>query len=95
MNKRRVVITGMGCVSCVGNDVASMWDSVVNGKCGLGKVTLFDTTDFKTQIAGEIKGLRAEDYIPAKEYVNIIISGGIVLALYLIKMLLNYFFCLM
>ena len=67
MNKRRVVITGMGCVSCVGNDVASTWDSVVNGRCGLGRVTLFDATDFKTQIGGEVKNLRAEDYIPAKE----------------------------
>ena len=67
MSKRRVVITGMGCVSCVGNDVASTWDSVVNGRCGLGRVTLFDATDFKTLIGGEVKNLRAEDYIPAKE----------------------------
>ena len=67
MSKRRVVITGMGCVSCVGNDVASMWESVVNGKCGLDKVTLFDATEFKTQIAGEVKNLRGEDFIPAKE----------------------------
>lgn len=67
MNERRVVITGIGSVSCVGNDVAAMWDSVVNGKCGLGPVTIFDASELKTQIAGEVKNLNAEDYIPVKE----------------------------
>ena len=39
MDKRRVVITGVGAVSCVGHDVNSMWDALVNGKCGLDKIT--------------------------------------------------------
>ncbi|MBR2435250.1 MAG: beta-ketoacyl-ACP synthase II [Lentisphaeria bacterium] len=67
MNERRVVITGIGSVSCVGNDVAAMWDSVVNGKCGLGPVTIFDASELKTRIAGEVKNLNPEDYIPVKE----------------------------
>ena len=67
MNERRVVITGIGSVSCVGNDVAAMWESVVNGKCGLGPVTIFDASELKTRIAGEVKNLNPEDYIPVKE----------------------------
>ncbi len=67
MNSRRIVITGVGAVSCVGNSVPEMWDSVVNGKCGLDKITIFDASDLKTQIAGEVRNLNPEDYIPAKE----------------------------
>lgn len=67
MSGRRVVITGMGAVSCVGNSVAEMWDSVVNGRCGITRVTLFDPSDLKTQIAGEVHGLNPEDYFPPKE----------------------------
>ena len=67
MSGRRVVITGMGAVSCVGNSVAEMWDSVVNGRCGITRVTLFDPSDLKTQIGGEVHGLNPEDYFPPKE----------------------------
>ncbi|MBO4489942.1 MAG: beta-ketoacyl-ACP synthase II [Lentisphaeria bacterium] len=67
MSGRRVVITGMGAVSCVGNSVADMWDSVVNGRCGITRVTLFDPSDLKTQIAGEVHGLNPENYFPPKE----------------------------
>ena len=67
MDKRRVVSTGVGAVSCVGNSVPEMWDSLVEGKCGLDRVSIFDASDLKTQIAGEVHGLRAEDYIPLKE----------------------------
>ena len=67
MSGRRVVITGMGAVSCVGNSVADMWDSVVNGRCGITRVTLFDPSDLKTQIAGEVHGLNPEEYFPPKE----------------------------
>ena len=67
MSARRVVITGMGVVSCVGNSVAEMWDSVVNGRCGISRVTLFDPSDLKTQIAGEVHGLNPEEFFPAKE----------------------------
>jgi len=67
MDGKRVVITGMGIVSCVGNSVAETWDAVVNGRCGISRVTLFDPSDLKTQIAGEVHGLNPEDFFPAKE----------------------------
>ena len=69
MDKRRVVITGVGAVSCIGLDVNSMWDSLVNGRCGLDKVTLFDATGYRTQIAGEVKGLDVGKYMSEKETV--------------------------
>ena len=55
MSKRRVVVTGCGVISCAGNDVKTFWDAVVNGRCGLGRVTRFDASEFRTQIAGEVK----------------------------------------
>lgn len=67
MNHRRVVITGMGAVSCVGNDVPAMWDALVNGRCGLGRVTIFDASELRTQIAGEVKGLDPANYFERKE----------------------------
>ena len=67
MNERRVVITGRGALSCVGKDVASFWDSLVNGRCGLGKVTRFDVSAYRTQIAGEIKDFDPSEYINFKE----------------------------
>ena len=67
MEKKRVVITGMGAISCVGNDVAAMWDSLVNGRCGIGTVTRFDATNYKTQVAGEVKGFEPQKYLDPKE----------------------------
>ncbi len=52
---RRVVITGVGTLNPLANDVASTWQRVVNGESGIGKITLFDARDFKTRIAGEVK----------------------------------------
>ena len=67
MNNRRVVVTGCGVVSCVGNDVPAFWDSLVNGRCGLGKVTRFDASELRTQIAGELKDFDITKYMSAKE----------------------------
>ena len=67
MDQKRVVITGTGVVSCVGNSVAALWDSIVNGRSGLGPITKFDAKDFRTQIAGEVKDFNIENYMPAKE----------------------------
>ncbi len=64
---RRVVITGIGAVTPIGNDVSAMWESVKNGVCGIDKVTHFDASGYKTQIAGEIKNLNVEDFIERKE----------------------------
>ena len=67
MNERRVVITGRGALACVGQDITSFWDALVNGRCGLGKVTRFDVSEYRTQIAGEIKDFDPTKYISFKE----------------------------
>jgi 3-oxoacyl-[acyl-carrier-protein] synthase II len=61
MNKRRVVITGLGIVSPVGNDVATAWRNILAGNSGIGPVTHFDASTFPTRIAGEVR-----DFDPAK-----------------------------
>ncbi len=65
--QRRVVITGLGCVSPVGNTLADSWNAILEGRSGIATITKFDATAFTTHIAGEVKGFRIEDYIPAKE----------------------------
>lgn len=65
--KRRVVITGLGVVSPIGNDVDSMWNSIENGICGIDEITHFDTTDFKVKLAGEVKDLDTEKYFSKRE----------------------------
>lgn len=67
MSQRRVVITGMGIVSPVGNTLAEAWDSVRNGRSGIGPVTLFDTSAYPTRIAGEVRGLDPKAFLPAKD----------------------------
>jgi 3-oxoacyl-[acyl-carrier-protein] synthase II len=65
--KRRVVITGMGVVSPVGNDVDTFWNSLITGKSGIRKIDRFDTTGFATQIAGTVNDFNPEDFIDKKE----------------------------
>ena len=60
-------MTGCGVISCVGNDVKTFWDAVVNGRCGLGPVTRFDVSDYRTRIAGEVKDFNVCDYLSFKE----------------------------
>ncbi len=67
MSKRRIVITGLGAVTPVGNDVASAWDAAVNGKSGIEAITEFDCSQLTTRIAGEVRNFDVEDYIPSKE----------------------------
>ena len=67
MSKRRVVITGLGIVSPVGNTVASAWDNIVNGRGGIGPITRFDATTLPTRIAGEVKNFNAADWMSPKE----------------------------
>ena len=55
MSRRRVVITGLGVVSPVGNDVQSAWQNLVAGKSGISRITRFDASAFPTQIAGVVK----------------------------------------
>ncbi|MHA3903375.1 beta-ketoacyl-ACP synthase II [Castellaniella sp. WN] len=65
--KRRVVITGLGIVSPVGNDVQTAWDNLIHGRSGIGRVTRFDASVLNSQIAGEVKGFNVTDYMGAKE----------------------------
>ena len=67
MARRRVVITGLGCVSPVGNTVAQAWDHILAGKSGIGPITKFDASTFACKIAGEVKGFDLESYMSAKE----------------------------
>ena len=53
--KRRVVITGMGTINPLGNNVAETWERAQAGECGIGLITGFDTTDFPVKVAGEVK----------------------------------------
>jgi len=64
---KRVVVTGMGMVSPLGIGVKENWEAICQGKSGLGLITRFDTTDFPSKIAGEVKGFNPEDYVDKKE----------------------------
>lgn len=61
--KERVVVTGMGAITPVGNNVEDFWNSVKAGKTGFGKITAFDTSDFKTSLAAEVKNFNAADHM--------------------------------
>ena len=67
MSKRRVVVTGLGIVSPVGNDVRSAWGSIVAGRSGIAPVSRFDTTNFQTHFGGEIRELDLAQYMSPKE----------------------------
>ena len=64
---RRVVVTGLGCVSPVGNTVADSWANLLAGKSGIDAITQFDADNFACKFAGEVKGFDIADYIPEKE----------------------------
>jgi 3-oxoacyl-[acyl-carrier-protein] synthase II len=65
--RRRIVVTGMGAITPLGNDVETSWQGAVEGRSGIGPITRFDATGYDTRIAGEVRNFNAEDYIPAKE----------------------------
>ena len=67
MSRRRVVVTGLGCVSPVGNTVPQAWANILAGKSGIGPITKFDVSDFAAKIAGEVRDLDISPYINAKE----------------------------
>lgn len=64
---RRVVVTGLGAVTPIGNNVADMWSSVEQGVCGIAPITHYDTTDRKVTLAGEVKNFNPEDYIDKRD----------------------------
>jgi beta-ketoacyl-acyl-carrier-protein synthase II len=61
------VVTGLGAITPLGNDVASTWEALLHGRSGIAPITLFDASPFEVQIGGEVKGFQPEDWIPAKE----------------------------
>jgi len=65
--RRRVVLTGAGCLSSVGNDVASTWAALLDGRSGGGPITRFDASDFKVRFAHEVKGFDIGAYMDRKE----------------------------
>jgi 3-oxoacyl-[acyl-carrier-protein] synthase II len=65
--KRRVVVTGLGLVTPVGTGLDNAWSNILQGKSGIGPITRFDTTKHETKIAGEVRDLKPEEYISAKE----------------------------
>jgi len=65
--QRRVVITGLGCISPVGNSIDDAWSALTAGTSGIATITRFDASSFSTRFAGEVKGFKVDDYIPAKE----------------------------
>ena len=67
MSRRRVVVTGLGCISPVGNTVADAWANLLAGKSGIDRITKFDASNFSCQIAGEVKGFNVEEYMSAKD----------------------------
>ena len=67
MPKRRVVVTGMGMLSPVGNTVSESWNNVINGQSGISEITRFDTADFGVKIGGQISNLEVTDYIEKKD----------------------------
>ena len=67
MARRRVVVTGLGLISPVGNTVAEGWANLVAGRTGIGPITKFDASAFACRFAGEVKAFQVEQYMPAKE----------------------------
>lgn len=67
MSRRRVVVTGLGCISPVGNTVADSWANLLAGQSGIDFITRFDASNFACKFAGEVKGFHLEEYITAKE----------------------------
>lgn len=67
MSRRRVVVTGLGLISPVGNTVAEGWANILAGQSGIDRITRFDASNFACQFAGEVKGFNVGDYISSKE----------------------------
>ena len=64
--KKRVVVTGLGAITPIGNDVESFWNGLKNGTVGIGPVTTFDTTEYKAKLAAEVKDFDPKKYMDMK-----------------------------
>ncbi len=67
MSRRRVVVTGLGLISPVGNTVAEGWGNLLAGRSGIANITKFDASNYACKFAGEVKGFKVEEYFPAKD----------------------------
>ncbi|MEY3660743.1 MAG: hypothetical protein RLZZ169_1569, partial [Pseudomonadota bacterium] len=67
MSRRRVVITGMGAITCLGHDVATTWQAVLEGKSGIAPLTHFDASAFTTRFGGSVRDFDVTTYLPLKE----------------------------
>lgn len=87
MNRRRVVVTGLGLVTPVGNTVSESWDNLVAGRSGITAITKFDASNLSCRIAGEVKGFDIEAYIPGKEarHMDTFIHYGLAASLQAVK----------
>ena len=87
MSRRRVVVTGLGIVSPVGNTVSEAWASISAGKSGIGRITRFDPTNFPSQIAGEVKNFDPAQFLNPKEVrrMDVFIHFGLVAAMEALK----------
>ena len=66
MEEKRVVVTGMGAITPIGNNIEEFWRGIKNGECGIDKITEFDASDFKVKLAAELKGYNPENYLDRK-----------------------------
>ena len=87
MSRRRVVVTGLGLVSPVGNTVQEGWANLTAGKTGIATITKFDASNFACKFAGEVKGFNVEEYFPAKEarHMDTFIHYGLAASIQAIK----------
>src|SRR5204863_8243040 len=67
---RRVVVTGMGVITPVGNDLPTFWSNLTSGVSGIGPITHFDVKDYKCRIAGEVRGFNASEHFKTPKDVN-------------------------
>jgi 3-oxoacyl-[acyl-carrier-protein] synthase II len=87
MTRRRIVVTGLGAVSPIGNNVADSWSNLLAGRSGIAGVTRFDASKLSVRFAGEVKDFRIEDYIPGKEarHMDAFIHYGIAASLQAVR----------
>ncbi|HEY6135900.1 MAG TPA: beta-ketoacyl-ACP synthase II [Rubrivivax sp.] len=87
MTRRRVVVTGLGLVSPVGNSVSEGWGNLIAGRSGIANITRFDASPFACRFAGEVKGFNIEDYIPGKEarHMDVFIHFGLAAAMQAVR----------
>ena len=65
--ERRVVITGLGAITPIGKDVNESWNSILNKKCGIDNISLFDNSTFKTKVDAEVKNYESQEYFDLKQ----------------------------